>query len=259
MNINSTRVLSRISMAVAATLVAASAGAASFTWDLQNQSQGLSSFSEAAASGGSLTLGFKAYYVPTVGVDQNTFIGSNVTFSNQGTSGLGMTSPNEPTGAPQHAIDSISPNREYVVIDACNFAVSCATTVDWSSISIGWGVDNWNNVGGTQVNNQADIRLWAVNSNPTSVSGLGTGFTFSNLTTTANTTNNLNGANGGVNVGASRYLVIAGDVNDAFKLKAIGGTTGTPPGQVPEPASLGLLGLGLLGLGLARRRKAKAA
>ena len=40
-----------------------------------------------------------------------------------------------------------------------------------------------------------------------------------------------------------------------YKDECVPGTTGCrPPDEVPEPASLGLLGLGLLGLGLGRRK-----
>nr|WP_315205783.1 exosortase-dependent surface protein XDP1 [uncultured Albidiferax sp.] len=46
--------------------------------------------------------------------------------------------------------------------------------------------------------------------------------------------------------------------NDYVKLMSVAGSVQTPPGKVPEPGSLALIGLGLLGLIGTSRRKAKS-
>lgn len=250
--------LTKVSVAVAAVVIAGGANAANYLWDFTSDpGSTTSTFSDASIAGTGLTAGvqvqLRAYYAPYAGGIISLVSGAGNGFSNYDPSGFGMTSPGESTTSPHHAIDYLSPNQEFVVIDACNGAASCSTVIDWSSIKIGWGIDNYGTT--NRIDGQADIRLWALNSIPTDTATLGAGTVLNNLTTGATTTGNLDGLNSGVNIGPSRYLVVSGSINDAFKLKAIGGTTGSPPNQTPEPGSIALVGLGLLGFVLARRRR----
>ena len=238
MNKTSSHTITKLGLAVAATLLASSAGAASFTWNFENTA-GLpgSSFVETSLSGGQ-TITMKAYSA----TNNTTATWAAASFTNQNTAGLGISHSGEPSGAPQHAIDSIS-NTDYVLIDA-----GVGKTFDWTSLEIGYGVDN-------STNDQADIKLWTGNTLPGTLTGNNiAGFSSTNLSNVGiNSLTSIDGGSGG-NLSPSRYLIIAGDVNDAFKLKEIRGQTGTPPSQVPEPAPIALLGLGLLGFTLARRR-----
>lgn len=245
--------LSTLGLAVATALLTTGAHAASFTWDFQNTA-GLpgTSFVETSLAGGQ-TITMRAYSA----TNNTTATWATANFTNQGTSGLGISHTGETTTAPQHAVDSIG-NTDYVVVDA-----GAGKTFDWTSLMIGYGYDTY--VGGTPgvsgqyATGQADIRLWTGNVLPGTLTGNNiSGFSqtkLDNVMVGANT--NVDGGTGG-NLSPSRYLIIAGDVNDAFKLKSIGGATGSPPNQTPEPASLGLIGLGLLGFAYARRRKTKA-
>ena len=243
MNKTSSHTITKLGLAVAATLLASSAGAASFTWNFENTA-GLpgSSFVETSLSGGQ-TITMKAYSA----TNNTTATWTAANFTNQATAGLGILHSGEPSTAPQHAIDSVN-NTDFVLIDA-----GVGKTFDWTQLEIGYGVDNYNT--GSEIANQADIKLWTGNTLPGTLTGNNiAGFSQTSLSNVAiNSLTSIDGGSGG-NLSPSRYLIIAGDVNDAFKLKEIRGQTGTPPSQVPEPAPIALLGLGLLGFTLARRR-----
>jgi len=231
------RTFTKLSLAVAATLLAAGANAASVTWNFENTA-GLPGHSFIETSGG-VSITMRAYSTTS---SNNTSTWSQAQFNNQGSAGLGMTHTGESTSAPNHAIDSLNGVTDIVVIDA-----GAGNTIDWTSLAIGYGWDGADN-------NRADIKLWtgntALNFGTVTLNGLtGLGFSSSTLNNVAENSSTA------TNTSPSRYLIMSGNVDDAFKLKTIGGTTGIPPGQVPEPASIALLGLGLLGFAFARRRK----
>lgn len=242
--------MGKVGMALAATLLATAANAASFTWDFQNTAALPTHTFLETAIGGSGVIRMSAF--STTGT---TSTWTAAQFTNQGTSGLGITHTGELTGPPEHAIDSIT-NQDIVVIDA-----GAGSSVDWTSLMIGYGVDNQTAGACCSLiaNNQADIRLWTGNTLNTATA------TISSLTSPAFQNSLLDnvtvGSNRGVDTGTggnlspSRYLVISGNINDAFKLKNIVGSSGSPPGQTPEPASIALLGLGLLGFAFARKRR----
>src|SRR5688572_18131084 len=116
----------KISLAVAAAVLATSAGAADVLWNFQNTA-GLpgQSFTETSLSGG-VTITMRAYSTTN---SNNTSTWSTAQFNNQGSAGLGMTHSGESTNAPDHAIDSLNSKTDIVVIDA-----GLGNTIDWTSL-----------------------------------------------------------------------------------------------------------------------------
>ncbi len=170
---------------------------------------------------------------------------------NQFSGGLGVNSPGESSGSPQHAVDNDGKDELFV------FEFNDPTYL-FTGFQIGWK------------QNDADIRAW-IGGNTlaagynfsgekfSNLSTLGGGFTALNfLNVPTNTTQNF-----GTTGIAGRYLILAAAPYDRdgydkkfdyFKISQVSGAEPLPTNQVPEPGILALLGIAMAGFGFGRKR-----
>lgn len=266
----------RGAVGLAALLVAGAASAQStFTLNLSSSDTALSCAQNSAGCTNNTVNGkFSAWATTT---DDPTTLLQTATISDQGGSGIGVTSGGETSGSPNHAIDS-SGKEELILI---NFG---SQKVSLTGVSSGWSY------------NDTDVSLlrWTGSSAPNlstmSLTGSASGLLASGWALVASSDLDGSSTNGNSTFGtrsmsltdstaASSWWIVSayfgttsGNLdrdNDYFKLLSVSGCLGTfvngkcsaggtgTGNSVPVPGTLALAGLGLAGF--AWRRRAAAA